>query len=117
MTRFQYSLYKICQSLKNEGDWQTAHLKLNSNRLARFIIANTGNAHSIAIRIYDDKNEVIENPIMTFDVLREKLDGERVDSIDKDTLYLVKQHNRDCVPYEEKAKLEVIIDVIMDKKE
>lgn len=112
----QYSLYKICQSLKNEGEHYTGTLNLNADRMARLFIANTGNAHSMAIRVYDKHGKVIENPILTFDVLREKLDGERVDSLDKDTLYLVKKHNRDCVPYEEKAKLDAIIDGIMDKE-
>ena len=112
MTRFQHSLDKICQSLVNEGDWQTAHLKLNGNRLARLIIANTGNAYSMAIRVYDKHVQVIENPTLTFDVLREELDGERVNSIDKDTLYLVKKHNKDCLAYEEKSKLDDIIEGI-----
>lgn len=115
MKRLQFSLIEICQSLTNEGDWQTAKLQLAGNRFARLFIANTGNAYSIALRVYDDENKVIENPIMTFDVLREKLDGERIDSIDKDTLYIVKRHNRDCLVYEEKAKLDdMICDVISE---
>ena len=110
----KYSLDKLCQSLTNEGDWQTAHLKLNGNRFARIMIANTGNAHSMAIRVYDKDDKVIENPILTLDVLREKLDGERIESLDKDTLYIVKRHNRDCLAYEEKAKLDDMIYDIID---
>jgi len=113
----KYSLDKICQSLTNEGDWQTANIQLNSNRFARLFIANTGNAHTIALRVYDKNNKVIENPILTLDVLREKLDGERIESIDKDTLYLVKKNNSDCLAYEEKAKLDKMIYDIMDKEQ
>lgn len=116
MKRLQFSLIEICQSLQNEGDWQTAKLQLYGDRVARIMIANTGNAYSIALRVYDKNDKVIENPILTFDVLREKLDGERVDSIDKDTLYIVKRHNRDCLAYEEKAKLDTMIDDIINKE-
>ncbi len=114
MKRLPFSLIEICQSLTNEGEWQTAKLQLAGNRFARLFIANTGNAHSIALRVYDKDNKVIENPILTFDVLHEQIGGERIDSIDKDTLYLVKKHNRDCLAYEEKANLDDMIYGIID---
>ncbi|KKN58776.1 hypothetical protein LCGC14_0548710 [marine sediment metagenome] len=114
MKRLPFSLIEICQSLTNEGEWQTAKLQLAGNRFARLFIANTGNAYSMAIRVYDKNDKVIENPILTLDVLREKLDGERIESLDKDTLYIVKRHNRDCLAYEEKAKLDDMIYDIID---
>ncbi len=116
MKQLQFSLIELCQSLTSEGDWQTAKLQLAGNRFARLIIANTGNAYSIALRAYDKDDKVIEHPILTFDVLREKLCAERVESIDKDTLYLVIKNNRDCLSYEEKAKLEDLIDDIINKE-
>ena len=107
----RYSFIKICQSLTEKGDWQTGNLKLAGDRKARLIVANTGGGHSTALRVYERKvlpatqgnrtahkmDQVLENPILTFDVLREQLGGVRVDTedsstADKDTLYLFHAH-------------------------
>ena len=84
----QHSLKETCQSLKKKGDWFNGSINLAGDRIARLVVANMGDGYITALRVYDKHGETISNPVMTFDVLREKLGGVRIDSDDIDTLYL-----------------------------
>ena len=103
----QHSFDMICQPLTKKGDWQTGTLKLAGDRKARLVIANTGGGYSTALRVYDEMGKVLENPILTFDVLRGKLGGVRVDTEDNDTLYLFHaayaHHNDDALEVPERS--------------
>lgn len=105
-----YSHTKICQPLTKRGDWQTGNLRLAGDRKARFLIANTGGGHSTALRVYDRMDEVVESPILTFTVIEERLKGMRVETEDKDTLYLFHSHkNSDALPQQE---IDILGDIV-----